>query len=69
MAFILLNLKDCRKCPHCGSKLTKGYGYAMDYFCLEYGDKISSGYVEWESDVNTIPEWCPKLITNMNKKC
>lgn len=59
MTKITIDLKDCRKCPECGEKLTKGYGYATDYFCKLKNNKITSGYVEWSSDVNPVPNWCP----------
>ncbi len=59
MTIIRIDLKDCRTCPKCNKKLTKGYGYAMDYFCTLKDDRVTSGYVEWESDINPIPNWCP----------
>jgi hypothetical protein len=52
-------LEDCRKCPECGNKLTKGYGFTTDYFCKLKNNKITSGYVEWERDVKPVPDWCP----------
>jgi len=59
MAKITVYIKDCRECPKCGKKLTKGYGYAMDYFCKLKDNRITSGYVEWESEINPVPKWCP----------
>lgn len=58
---------NCKNCPHCDTKLTKGYGYALDYFCTK-ATKIDdeyrtiAGYVEWPSEEpqdNKIPLWCP----------
>lgn len=56
---IVIELDNCYECPYCGQKLTKGYGYALDYFCKKTHNKITSGYVEWESDMNPVPDWCP----------
>ena len=53
-------------CPYAGSGRTVGAGYAMDYFCKlvpdkkeTYGFKLTSGYVEWEWEIDPIPDWCP----------
>ena len=53
-------------CPYADSVRTRGAGYALDYFCTlmldpksECGFKVTSGYVEWERDINPIPIWCP----------
>jgi hypothetical protein len=69
MATIYLNLKNCVQledsnvigigCPHAGSRLTKGFGYATDYFCKLNGGQVTSGYVEWNSDIKSVPDWCP----------
>jgi len=68
MAFIKIELDRCVditrniKCPYVTEKLTKGYGYAVDYMCRLNDNKIVSGYVEWDRDVNPVPDWCPLLI-------
>jgi hypothetical protein len=60
---IILEIDACNNgCPHCGEKITKGYGYAMDYFCKLKNNKVVSGYVEWESDLNPVPDWCPVRV-------
>ena len=59
---IVLEIDSCESCPKNGRKLTKGYGYAYDNFCTMTKDnKITSGYVEWPSEVNPVPDWCPLL--------
>lgn len=62
---IQLTLKKCVdnkagvKCPYCTEKLTKGFGYAVDYMCKLMDNRVTSGYVEWESEINPVPSWCP----------
>lgn len=58
----LFVVKSCVECPNCDTKLTKGYGYAEDYFCKAAGNKVIAGYVEWLSEapqVGKFPTWCP----------
>lgn len=55
-------IDNCKACPFCDTKLTKGYGHALDYFCKKAGNKIIAAYVEWSSQApqdNEIPDWCP----------
>ncbi|MCK9369236.1 hypothetical protein M0R04_04795 [Candidatus Dojkabacteria bacterium] len=47
------------KCPFVSEKLTKGYGYAIDYMCSLKNNRVTSGYVEWDRDIQPIPSWCP----------
>ena len=55
------NVKNAR-CPYAASARTPFSGFAEDYYCKAANNRITSGYVEWERDVNPIPPWCPKLI-------
>ena len=62
------NGEDKISCPYAGSERTKGAGYAMDYFCklmpdpkTEHGFKETSGYVEWDGEINPVPIWCPLM--------
>jgi hypothetical protein len=73
MPTLLLVLNNCVKngkdnisCPYAKSARTPRSGYAVDYFCTLspdpksiHGFKITSGYVEWDHEINPIPEWCP----------
>lgn len=58
---VLIPINNCVQCPHCNTKLTKGYGYATDYHCgAMYNNKLIVGYVEWDSQIpKEPPEWCP----------
>lgn len=58
---VLIPINNCTQCPHCNTKLTKGYGYATDYHCgAMYNNKLIVGYVEWDSQIpKEPPEWCP----------
>lgn len=67
LVVIQIEVTDCRQCPKHGEKLTKGYGYATDYFCTLSNNKIVSGYVEWESDINPVPDWCPIRIDKVGQ--
>ena len=58
--------KDRIDCPYAGSAHTPASGFGTDYFCKlvpdekeEHGFKITSGYVEWDREINPIPIWCP----------
>jgi len=60
----LVPVKNCTECPHCTTKLTKGYGYAEDYLCTltKRKDNLIAGYVEWTSEApqdHVFPQWCP----------
>jgi len=60
MAKITLEMKRCmgeKSCPNCVSSLTKGYGYATDYHYKLTG-KLICGYVEWDSELVGITDWC-----------
>jgi hypothetical protein len=73
MAKLIIILEKCVNngnknisCPYADSERTPGAGYAMDYFCTlmpdskaEHGFKKTSGYVEWDREINPIPLWCP----------
>ena len=55
-------------CPFCESDRTRDAGFAMDYFCKLTSDanersgfRMTSGYVEWDSDINPVPLWCPLM--------
>lgn len=61
---IMICVTNCKQCPDCKTKLTKGFGYAMDYFCDGTPDqKTIAGYVEWDSEApkdGQIPHFCPR---------
>jgi hypothetical protein len=54
-------LENCSKCPLVCITRTKGAGYAEDYHCSALNKKIV-GYVEWDSDLVPVPDWCPHRI-------
>ena len=56
------------KCPYCTEKLTKGYGYAVDYMCSLMDNRITSGYIEWEYEINPVPDWCPLRVDKEEKQ-
>lgn len=63
MTKIVLDIKNCTGCPKVVQERTPRAGYAVDYFCSLVDNKLVSGYVEWESDLNPVPDWCPLLLS------
>lgn len=65
MTRIVVEIKKCDKCPFVESSRTVGAGFALDYFCTkmrspETGEmKKIAGYVEWDREMPTVPDWCP----------
>lgn len=70
--FVMIQVVNCKQCPHCVKERTVGAGYAEDYLCKAspvpkevrhpYGYKVIAGYVEWPSQEpkdHQIPAWCP----------
>jgi len=55
----LLDFPKCDKCAFVKTKRTQGAGYAHDYHCSKKDDKLITKYVEWDSDLPEIPNWCP----------
>lgn len=60
------NGKDKINCPYAESDRTPNSGYAVDWYCKLmpdpqefHGYKITSGYVEWDNEINPVPNWCP----------
>lgn len=60
-------IEKCNKCPFVKTELTFGAGYAMDYICTKTNKRIV-GYVEWDSEIPEVPEWCPCKIEIENKE-
>ena len=57
-----MEIEKCNECPFHDTRRTPGAGYAIDYFCvLEKGKEIA-GYIEWNSDLPYVPDWCPIAI-------
>ena len=50
-------------CPFAGIKHTPYSGFGEDIYCKKMNDKITSGYVEWPSEINPIPRWCPLRVS------
>jgi len=47
---VTMKITNCTWCPNCKTKLTKGFGYAQDYYCDATPDKfVIAAYVEWGS--------------------
>jgi hypothetical protein len=67
---LTLEIRNCNECPNHDTKLTKGFGYAMDYICKAAGGKTIAGYVEWASDGpydGKFPDFCPLPSKNVKE--
>ena len=53
----------CDECPYVIKTRTPEAGYAYDYYCNKYhtidGPRKICGYVEYDNEIEPIPNWCP----------
>ncbi len=65
---VAFEFETCKECPKVRSERTPQAGCADDYYCTEARDittgkhRMVMGYVEYSSDENPIPEWCPRRV-------
>lgn len=64
---IILDIKKCSECPKCITRRTPRSGFAYDYLCSMLSDVDGNyteitGYVEYESEIPEVPEWCPLAL-------
>ena len=68
MTKIILEIEKCWDgCPYCKSHFG-GHGDADDWFCT-YNDRIKrpiATYVEYNSDMPAVPDWCPCNVKNFS---
>lgn len=63
MAKIQFELKDCRECPFHTYGGSSPYGDAYDLYCENSKKpRIIQEYIEYESEVPPVPDWCPIKI-------
>lgn len=66
---IFIKHKKCDACAFVKTGHTPGSGYGTDYFCSKKNNKKVAGYVEWDSELPLIPNWCPlKLAEEIFEK-
>lgn len=61
---LIYDIDNCSHCPlHKTQPLVTAdpWEHASDYYCGSNGEKIA-GYIEWESEMPDIPNWCPHLL-------
>lgn len=63
MAFVPIG--RCDDCPFVEVSRTLGAGYAHDYLCRKTQKTIVS-YVEYDSEIPPVPQWCPFKIKEEN---
>lgn len=66
-AMVVLSVGRCDECPCVEETRTPRAGYAVDYWCRACRDangnpKQIVGYVEWDSEIPPVPDWCPFKI-------
>ncbi len=62
LAEVVVKVGRCDECPYCTTKRTMGAGYAFDYMCSIMKNKIITPYVEYMSELDPVPGWCPFYI-------
>lgn len=67
LAIITIPVGRCDECPFHYTDYTRGAGCADDYFCKAAGGKKIVGYVEWESEIPSVPTWCPFYIKEVRE--
>ena len=63
MAFVPIG--RCDECPFVEVSRTPRAGYAHDYFCTK-ADKMIMTYVEYDSEIPPVPQWCPFRVKEDN---
>jgi hypothetical protein len=57
---IKLSVGRCDTCPFVEKTRTPHAGYAHDYYCkLTPNRTMIVGYVEYDSEIPEVPDWCP----------
>lgn len=59
LANVVIKVGRCDECPFCKTKRTIGAGDALDFHCQAKGGRLIDGYVEYMSELNPVPDWCP----------
>lgn len=59
VAFVVVGVGRCDVCPLVKKTRTPRTGCAFDYYCKAVNDKKIVGYIEWDSEIPPIPDWCP----------
>lgn len=57
------DIEKCWDCPKCISEPTQtadSFEVALDYYCGVNNKKIA-GYIEYDSEMPKVPNWCPLL--------
>ena len=62
LANVIVQVGRCDECPFCKTRRTMGAGYAFDYLCSAKNNKVITNYVEYMSELNPVPKWCPYYI-------
>lgn len=62
---VTIDVGRCDECPFVTTERTPNAGFAFDYFCTacknKYTGKLKriTSYVEWDSEIPPVPDWCP----------
>lgn len=61
-AFVIIGVGRCDECPLHFTERTPSAGFALDYFCRAKDNKEICHYIEYDSEIPEVPEWCPFII-------
>lgn len=64
---VIIPVGRCDTCPLHYTERTPRAGYALDYFCKASNGRKIVGYVEWDSEIPPVPDWCPFRAKEENK--
>ena len=62
LANVVIKVGRCDECPFCKTKRTIGAGDALDFHCQANGGRLIDRYIEYMSELNPVPDWCPFYI-------
>lgn len=65
-AMVVVGVGRCDECPCVKQTRTPSAGYAFDYYCnavqTPSGPMRITTYVEYDSEIPPVPDWCPFKI-------
>lgn len=70
-AMVVVGVGRCDVCPYVKETRTPRAGFAFDYYCnacqTPEGPRKITGYIEYDSEIPPVPDWCPFKIKEDEK--
>ena len=63
---VFVGVGRCDECPFVKVSRTPKAGYAHDFVCTK-ADKTIATYVEYDSEIPPVPQWCPFRVKENEK--